>query len=186
MMDKALLIIDYSYDFVADDGKLTCGKPGQSIDQAIARKFEAYLTEGNPVFIMMDLHDLNDMSHPESKLFPPHNIRGTEGRELYGAVKKVYEEFRDHPLVFWIDKRRYSSFAGTPLHQYLTERQIKIIELTGVCTDICVLHTAVDGYNLGYTMMVDKDAVQSFSQEGHQFALSHFEHSLGMTITGQS
>lgn len=87
-MDKALLIIDYSYDFVADDGKLTCGKPGQSIDQAIARKFEAYLTEGNPVFIMMDLHDLNDMSHPESKLFPPHNIRGTEGRELYGAVKK--------------------------------------------------------------------------------------------------
>lgn len=185
-MDKALLIIDYSYDFVADDGRLTCGKPGQAIQQAIACKFEVYLAEDNPVFIMMDLHDLNDMAHPESKLFPPHNIRGTEGRELYGAVKEVYDQHKDNPLVFWIDKRRYSSFAGTPLHQYLSERQIKIIELTGVCTDICVLHTAVDGYNLGYTILVDRDAVQSFSQEGHQFALSHFEHSLGMTITSQS
>lgn len=63
-MDKALLIIDYSYDFIADDGKLTCGKPGQSIAQAIARKFEAYIAEGQPVFITMDLHDFNDMSHP--------------------------------------------------------------------------------------------------------------------------
>ena len=26
-MTKALISIDYSYDFVADDGKLTAGKP---------------------------------------------------------------------------------------------------------------------------------------------------------------
>lgn len=31
-MTKALISIDYSYDFVADDGKLTAGKPAQAIE----------------------------------------------------------------------------------------------------------------------------------------------------------
>ncbi len=26
---SALLVVDYSYDFIADDSLLTCGKPGQ-------------------------------------------------------------------------------------------------------------------------------------------------------------
>lgn len=32
---KALISIDYTYDFVADDGKLTTGKAGQVIEQAV-------------------------------------------------------------------------------------------------------------------------------------------------------
>ena len=31
-MAKALISIDYTYDFVADDGKLTAGKPAQAIE----------------------------------------------------------------------------------------------------------------------------------------------------------
>ena len=27
MTRKALIVVDYSYDFIADDGRLTCGKP---------------------------------------------------------------------------------------------------------------------------------------------------------------
>ncbi len=38
----------------------------------------------------MDLHYLHDIHHPESKLFPPHNIVDTSGRELYGKVGKLY------------------------------------------------------------------------------------------------
>ena len=36
---------------------------------------------------MMDLHFEEDPYHPETKLFPPHNIEGTSGRHLYGEVK---------------------------------------------------------------------------------------------------
>lgn len=181
-MDKALLIIDYSYDFIASDGKLTCGEPGQAIDETIAKKFKHYVDTGQPVFIMMDKHFEDDTYHPETKLFPPHNIEGTAGRELYGQVKEVYNQYKDLNTVFWIDKMRYSAFSGTSLNQLLLERSIRNIELTGVCTDICVLHTAVDGYNLGYQMTVDKNAVASFNEAGHIFALSHFKNSLGMTI----
>lgn len=36
-MAKALISIDYTYDFVADDGKLTAGKPAQAIEDDIVR-----------------------------------------------------------------------------------------------------------------------------------------------------
>ncbi len=31
-MTKALLIIDYTNDFIADNGSLTCGKPAQDLE----------------------------------------------------------------------------------------------------------------------------------------------------------
>lgn len=34
---KALISIDYTYDFVADQGKLTAGKPAQAISESIAK-----------------------------------------------------------------------------------------------------------------------------------------------------
>lgn len=77
MTRKALIVVDYSYDFIADDGRLTCGKPGQDIESFILKRLETYQSEGQDIFFMMDLHYENDMFHPETKLFPPHNIEGT-------------------------------------------------------------------------------------------------------------
>ena len=36
-MTKALISIDYTVDFVADDGKLTAGAPAQAISKTIAQ-----------------------------------------------------------------------------------------------------------------------------------------------------
>ena len=36
-MTKALISIDYTVDFVADDGKLTAGAPAQAISETIAQ-----------------------------------------------------------------------------------------------------------------------------------------------------
>jgi len=64
----------------------------------------------------------------------------------------------------------------------LRERGITELHLIGVCTDICVLHTAVDAYNKGFDIVIHKNAVASFNQAGHEWALNHFEHTLGATI----
>ena len=32
---RALINLDYTYDFIAEDGKLTCGVPGQAIEEGI-------------------------------------------------------------------------------------------------------------------------------------------------------
>ena len=56
MTRKALIVVDYSYDFIADDGRLTCGKPGQDIESFILKRLETYQSEGQDIFFMMDLH----------------------------------------------------------------------------------------------------------------------------------
>ena len=53
---------------------------------------------------------------------------------------------------------------------------------SGVCTDICVLHTAVDAYNKGYRIHVHADAVASFNPEGHTWALQHFTETMGVQL----
>lgn len=47
---------------------------------------------------------------------------------------------------------------------------------------ICILHTAVDAYNLGISTAVYADGVASFDTADHEWSLRHFEHTLGATV----
>ncbi|MCT1905005.1 cysteine hydrolase family protein [Oceanobacillus sojae] len=181
-MKKALINIDYTVDFVAEDGALTCGKPGQDLENTMVSLTEQFIRDGDYTVFAVDVHDKNNPYHPESKLFPPHNIRGTSGRDLYGRLQETYEINKNKENVYYMDKTRYSAFAGTDLEIKLRERNIEEVHLVGVCTDICVLHTAVDAYNKGFRIVVYKDAVASFNQAGHDWALGHFEGSLGADV----
>lgn len=181
-MNKALIVVDYSNDFIATNGKLTCGEPGQQIEQNIINKVETYNNNQDFIFYLMDYHLENDPYHPETKLFPPHNIVNTEGRQLYNQLQPQYESIQNAEHVFWIDKTRYSSFAGTHLDSLLRERNVDTVEIVGVCTDICVLHTAVDAYNLNYNIIIPSNCVASFNQAGHEWALTHFKNSIGAVV----
>ncbi|EPH93635.1 isochorismatase family protein [Enterococcus faecalis 13-SD-W-01] len=179
---KALISIDYTNDFVASDGKLTTGEAGQIIEPALIRNTKKFIDNKDFVVFAIDAHDPNDSFHPENKLFPPHNVIGTEGRDLYGKLSELYAQNKEQENVYWMDKRHYSAFSGTDLDVRLRERKITEIYLTGVCTDICVLHTAVDAYNLGYDLYIYEDSVASFDPVGHEWALRHFETALGAKI----
>lgn len=179
---QALLIIDYTNDFVADDGALTCGKPGQDLEQSIVNLATEMSQNGDWVWLPTDVHKKNDPYHPETKLFPTHNVRGTWGRELYGGLNDWFNDHNDNEKVKLFDKTRYSAFAGTDLDLRLRERKVDTLHLVGVCTDICVLHTAIDAYNLNYQIVIHENGVASFNQAGHDWALSHFKNSLGATI----
>lgn len=66
----ALLIIDYTNDFVADKGALTCGAPGQKLEPAIINLADQFVQNGDWVILPTDVHKPNDPYHPETKLFP--------------------------------------------------------------------------------------------------------------------
>lgn len=181
-MKKALINVDYTYDFVAADGKLTCGTPGQDIENAIVSITKEFLDEGNFVAFGIDAHEENDQYHPETSTFPPHNVKGTSGMELYGELKALYDAHKNDANVFYFEKTRFSAFTGTNLELKLRERGINELHLVGVCTDICILHTAIEAYNKGFDIVVHKDAVASFNQPGHEWALGHFEKTLGAKV----
>lgn len=181
-MKKALINIDYTNDFVAQDGALTCGAPAQAIEEKITTITEQFIRNGDYVVFAIDKHTKEDPFHPETKLFPPHNIEGTAGRLLYGTLNKVYMENKDKENVYWIDKTRYSAFAGTDLEMKLRERGITEVHLVGTATDICVFQTAVEAYNKGFHIVLYKDAVASFNTVGHEWALQQFKSTFGATI----
>ncbi|WP_150267898.1 cysteine hydrolase family protein [Paenibacillus tepidiphilus] len=175
---KALIVIDFTNDFV--DGSLPVGQPAVDIAPRICELTEQFVASGEYVVMAVDLHEEGDPYHPESRLFPPHNLRDSKGRELYGQLKDVYEAHRGS--IYWMDKTRYSAFSGTDLELKLRARGITELHLVGVCTDICVLHTAVDAYNKGFDLIIHEDAVASFNPQGHEWALGHFRGSLGAAV----
>lgn len=64
---KALLNIDYTFDFVDTDGLLTCGKPGQDIEQKITTITNEFITNNDYVVFAVDLHK-------EKECTPPLNL----------------------------------------------------------------------------------------------------------------
>jgi len=81
-----------------------------------------------------------------------------------------------------IPKNRYSGFFNTPLEARLAAINPEKIIICGVCTDICVLHTASDARNRDYAVEVPSDCVASFKQDAHEWALSHLTDILGAKV----
>lgn len=93
-MKKALLVIDYTEDFVAVEGALTCGAPGIALEGYIAKLTQQFIDEKEAVVFAVDVHDENDPYHPETRLFPPHNLSGTAGREPFRSLKQLTKTIR--------------------------------------------------------------------------------------------
>lgn len=93
--NEALLIIDYTNDFVADKGALTCGAAGQVLAPHIVALADEFLQQDGWVYLPTDVHTPHDPYHPESKLFPPHNVRGTWGRAFFGSLAPWYAAHKD-------------------------------------------------------------------------------------------
>jgi nicotinate phosphoribosyltransferase len=157
--------------FLEEGHPLYCGTKARSIIPNIQKLLGRELEQGAKVFYLCDNHTPGD---PEFKLFPPHCIEGTPEAELI-------PELSQHPGEM-IPKRHYSAFYDTPLEQKLKGLNPRILVICGVCTDICVLHTAADARNRGYQVEVPVDCVASFDDKAHAFALEHMEKVLGVQL----
>jgi nicotinamidase-related amidase len=83
---------------------------------------------------------------------------------------------RYSPPATVIDKTRYSAFAGSTLRQHLQDRGADGLVITGSETDVCVLSTVLSAVDLGYRVILVRDAICSSSDQGHD-ALMKMYHS---------
>lgn len=183
-MKKCLIVVDYQYDFVADDGLLTAGKPAQFIEPFISRRVYDYLNNSQNVFFTLDTHtQKNWNSHPESRQFNMHCERGTKGWELFGTLNRFMADNNEY--VELVEKKGYS-----PDNEFLTRLSCEFdeIEIMGVVTDICVFQTAVGIYNTVVNqgqlvkLSVSENGCASFNAEGHRYALDYMRNTLGFEI----
>jgi len=170
---RALLVIDMQRGFLEDGHALYCGEAARAVIPVVRARIETALDEGIPVLFTADAHAPDDR---EFKLFPPHCIRGSEEARIIPELAAYL------PKSTRIDTTTYSAFFETDLHTRLQALGVIGLELVGVCTDICVLHTAIGAYHRGYALEVIADGVASFDEQAHAFALRHMKTVLGARI----
>ena len=73
-----------------------------------------------------------------------------------------------------IDKTRYSAFAEPNLPEFLHAIEADGLIVTGSETDVCVLATVLGAVDLGYRVIVVRNAVCSSSDQGHDALITLF------------
>lgn len=172
---RALLVVDMQRGFLEEGHPLYCGEEARRIIPVVRERVASALEEGTPVFFTADAHAPDDR---EFDLFPPHCIRGTAEAQIVPQLADLAQ------TATRIDTVSYSGFFETDLDDRLRTLGVTRVVLTGVCTDICVLHTAIDAHYRGYGLEVIADGVASFDEQAHAFALRHMKTVLGARIVG--
>lgn len=83
-------------------------------------------------------------------------------------------------LVF--DHMQYSAFTNGRLHAFLRRRGIDTIIVTGSETDVCVLSSVLTAVDLGYRVVVARDAICSSSDESHNALLGLYRRRFDIQI----
>jgi len=171
---KALVIVDMQNDFMPD-GALGVPKADEiiSIINRLIPKFSLVLAtqDWHPADHVSfasnhsgkKIGDCIRVAENEQILWPVHCVRGTHGAELVSSLEKP-----NIASYFYkgTDKNidSYSAFfdnahhKSTGLGDYLKSRGIHEVYLAGVATEYCVLYSAMDAIDLGFTVYVIANA----------------------------
>ena len=171
MSKSAILVVDMLNDFVT--GALKCDR-GLAIVPKTAELLRAARAKNVPGIFCNDAH-LKDIDH-ELKLWGDHAIAGTKGAEVIPELELCATDYV-------VPKRRYSGFFHTDLDLLLKELGVDTVILTGLHAHMCVRHTAADAYQLGYDVVVAKDATDSFTEEDYLYGIKYLKETYGAKVT---
>jgi len=107
----------------------------------------------------------------EQMLWPDHCVQGTEGAAFHPEVavdsaelivRKGFRRDMDaYSAFFENDKVTPSGLSG-----YLTDRGLHELYLSGLATDVCVRHSAIDAARIGFSVHVIADACRGIDTNG--------------------
>jgi nicotinamidase-related amidase len=138
-MKRALLVIDVQNEYFS--GALPVTYPENSLER-ITRAIDAANEAAIPVVLIQ---------HAETEEGSAIFRQGSENWQLHPAVAS-----RKHDLL--IEKHLPGSFTGTPLEEWLRERGIDSVVISGYMTQMCCDTTARQAAHLGFTVEFLSDA----------------------------
>ncbi|MGO9403633.1 MAG: isochorismatase family protein [Terriglobales bacterium] len=96
---------------------------------------------------------------------------------------ELVPELQPHPSDHLVTKQRWGAFLGTTLDDYLRQRGVTQIVLTGIATSIGVESTARSAYDLGYNVALVVDAMTDRDADAHRHSVEKTFPRLGETDT---
>ena len=94
-------------------------------------------------------------------------------------VPELEQSPRDHRVT----KQRWGAFLGTTLDDYLRERGVTQVFLTGIATSAGVESTARSAFDLGYNVVLVVDAMTDRDAEAHRHSVEKIFPRIGETDT---
>ena len=94
------------------------------------------------------------------------------GEQLLPELVDIVADLKSFvPPARIFSKRTYSPWFDGRLHEIFTREEVETIVITGGETDVCVLAAALGAVDLGYRVILLKDAVCSSADETHDATL---------------
>ena len=162
-MRKILIVIDMQNDFI--DGSLGT-KEAVSIVGAVCDKIRSYPAED--VIATMDTHEADYMTTQEGQNLPVmHCIKGTPGWQIRPEIAALLTGARIY------EKPAFGSVSLAQDLRALSEQEDLELELTGLCTDICVVSNALllKAFMPEVKISVDAACCAGVTPAAHQAAL---------------
>lgn len=108
----------------------------------------------------------------------PFLIEGSEWVEIHPDFKPL-----DGYLI--MRKHRYGSFFNTELEFILKAKGIDTVIITGVTSNVCCLHTAMDAFERDFYVIFISDCSASYDEVRHEGTLRTVDHSFGIVAKSQ-
>ncbi|MFW6065676.1 MAG: cysteine hydrolase family protein [Planctomycetota bacterium] len=170
--DRLLLVVDMLNGFLDPEGSLYCGDHSRKIVPFVRKRIEHYNSAGKPVVFICDSHEPKDS---EFKVYGKHCVEGTWEADVVPELPTGDASV--------LHKKTLSPFYNTQLSAKLRSHNPDVVEVVGVCTDICVLFSVFELMARGYSVEVPRKGVSSFNRPGHNAALKIMRTSLLVSVT---
>ncbi len=161
----AVLVIDMLYEFVR--GRLRSPQ-AENIVPNIVKIVEKARERKIPVIHVVDAHLPTDIE--VRLIWGHHAMKGSPEAKIIPELEPKTD------LEFVIEKRWYSGFRGTGLDALLRDLGVSELIITGIATNVCVLHTVADAVYYRYRVHVVRDATAAIglidsAEKEHEYAL---------------
>jgi nicotinamidase-related amidase len=108
---------------------------------------------------------------------------GTPTFSIPADSTELVADLDQHPDDYPVSKQRWGAFIGTSLHDYLRQRGVTQIFLTGIASSSGVESTTRSGYDCGYDVVLVVDAMTDRDADAHRHSLEKIFPRLGQTET---
>ena len=146
-MATALLVIDAQRVYTTTGGELYCKDAGKTVAH-INQLIERFRAKKEPVIFIRHVHkrDGSDLGRMFDFAGPAEDFGFKENSDEVTYDEKLAVPAKPDEIV----KCRYSSFAGTGLHEKLKKMDVTRVVVTGFMTNFCCDTTARDAHDLDY------------------------------------
>ncbi len=170
---KALIVIDFINDIAHPNGKIARSaeriEKNRVIEHANRAIDHARQMNHLLIFVKVGFHHGYPECPRNSPLFGPAAEHGALLLDSWGTEFHEQLHFKKTDLI--VVKHRVNAFYATSLDAILGANNINHLVLAGTATNMAVEHTARDGHDRDYSVLVLQDACETATEEGHRAAL---------------